>query len=147
MLTIAHSHLGICEATGHNDGPEVERFQRATGNAKGSHWCSSHCVSCFQEARIPLPRFVNGAAKSWFVPPYLLYDGTWLQPDTEPLPGDLFGYIYRGSPLVHHVGMQDSFWGTTSMVYDIEANYGGCVKLVLRPKRSVRAIARYAGPN
>ena len=40
LIEVATKYIGIKEATNHNDGPEVEMFQKAVdGKAQGESWC------------------------------------------------------------------------------------------------------------
>ncbi len=142
-MRIAHSHVGICEATGHDDGPRIEQFQAVTGNYR-TPWCSSHVADCFVEAHQPLPPRVTGKAASWFDRPHVIYAaGQWLNsPAPEGLPGDVFGFN-NGGHEVHHVSLEASAWGVTATVYSLEGNYSNCVTLFMRPKRSIAVVARH----
>lgn len=143
-MAVAQSYVGVCEATGHNDGVQVGKFQAVTGNRGGEFWCASFCAACYVEAGLPLPAGVNGAARSFFAPRTRIYEnGKLRNPSVEPLPGDNVGYIYPGSPDVHHVGFEKGPWGRTATVYTLEGNVANCVKVLIRPKRSIAVIARH----
>jgi hypothetical protein len=61
------SQLGVTEATGRNDGPQVEAYQRVTGNRRGDAWCASFVAWCYKQ--VGIKRVGNGAAASWFKQP------------------------------------------------------------------------------
>lgn len=50
VLRVAAGKVGVREATGRNDGPEVEAMLRSTGNAKGDPWCASFVYAVAKEA-------------------------------------------------------------------------------------------------
>lgn len=58
------SYIGVTEATGHNDGRQVNQFQAATGNHTGDAWCASFVAYCLNKCGIQ--RIGNGMARSWF---------------------------------------------------------------------------------
>lgn len=51
VIQCALSWVGTTEATGHNDGPEVEMFQQAVdGVAQGEAWCMAFSMFCIGQA-------------------------------------------------------------------------------------------------
>lgn len=73
LATVYTSQIGVKEATGHNDGPQVEAYQKVTGNRKGDAWCASFVSACLKYAKIPGYRNGNGSAASWFKPSHIVY--------------------------------------------------------------------------
>lgn len=67
LAKVYTSQLGVAEATGRNDGAEVEGYQRVTGNKRGSPWCASFVAWCYKQ--VGVKRVGNGAAASWFKTP------------------------------------------------------------------------------
>jgi hypothetical protein len=49
IVARAASLVGIREATGRNDGPEVERIQHRAGGARGEPWCAAFCDVCVED--------------------------------------------------------------------------------------------------
>jgi hypothetical protein len=50
LVTEARKWVGVKEATGHNDGVEVEKFQKAVdGKAQGESWCMAFVQFCLQQ--------------------------------------------------------------------------------------------------
>lgn len=143
-MAVAQSFVGVCEATGKNDGVQVGKFQATTGNRSGEHWCSSFAASCYVLAGLKVPAGVNGSARSFFAPATRIYENSRFRtPGVDGLPGDMVGYIYPGSPLVHHVGFEKGPWGRAATVYTLEGNVSNCVKVLMRPKRSIAVISRH----
>ena len=58
------SYIGVKEATGRNDGKQVNAFQAATGNRTGDAWCASFVAYCLKLVGIKATG--NGMARSWF---------------------------------------------------------------------------------
>lgn len=67
LARVYTSQLGVAEATGRNDGPQVEAYQRVTGNRRGDAWCASFVAWCYKQ--VGVKRVGNGAAASWFKQP------------------------------------------------------------------------------
>lgn len=74
VAKVYQSFVGVTEANGRNDGPQVEAFQRTTGNRKGDPWCASYVASVLKIARIRHWVNGNGAARSWFKSQHLVWD-------------------------------------------------------------------------
>ena len=64
LAKVYTSQLGVAEATGRNDGPQVEAYQRTTGNRRGDAWCASFVKWCYLQIGVKAKG--NGAAASWF---------------------------------------------------------------------------------
>ncbi|MFN0257616.1 C40 family peptidase [Pedobacter ureilyticus] len=56
LLEIAKSQIGVREASGNNDGYEVETYLAYTGNKKGEPWCASFVSWVFGKAGYTAPR-------------------------------------------------------------------------------------------
>ena len=64
LAKIYCSYVGVTEATGHNDGVQVNQFQKATGNHTGDSWCASFVAFCLK--LLGINNIGNGMARSWF---------------------------------------------------------------------------------
>lgn len=64
LAKIYRSYIGTVEATGKNDGKQVNQFQAATGNKTGDAWCASFVAFCLKKIGITITG--NGMAASWF---------------------------------------------------------------------------------
>ena len=151
------------EATGRNDGPQVEAYLREIGLPKGYEWCSAFCVWSFRQAGLHVPSY--GRARSWFTAERTIHRADWLrqpeslgqghlrrrhEPHQLPRAGDLVGYRFRGSAHINHVGFLDSEWGAGASVTTVEGNTnqagsrtGNGVWRNIRHKRMLYAVARY----
>lgn len=103
VLSAAMEYVGVREATGHNDGREVEYFQHMTGTSKGTSWCGSFVFTAFVEGGV----MVRGGGRAFAWSP------TWHPPERQvwtskrglnprfqgkglkqPMPGDVAGLYY-----------------------------------------------------
>lgn len=50
VIGVAKSQLGIKELTGHNDGPEIKKYQENQVGLAGQPWCASFVSWCYKEA-------------------------------------------------------------------------------------------------
>ena len=64
LLKGSAARLGIREATGRNDGPEVEAAQRAAGARKGDPWCGCEQYVEQKLCGLPAPAW-SAAAANW----------------------------------------------------------------------------------
>lgn len=67
VLAWSNAHLNVREATGRNDGPEVEAFLRVTGNRKGDPWCGAYQAAGNKACGLPIPAGAGGA-RNWTLP-------------------------------------------------------------------------------
>lgn len=103
--TWAYTQLYVREATGNNDGPEVERYQRVTGNHRGEAWCGSFQAACQQACGLPWPASAGGA-RFWFLPTNrrtFFLRGQRGTLDSLKV-GDKVGFIYSAGR-VGHIGL------------------------------------------
>lgn len=99
-LAIAVSYIGVKE-TGHNSGPEVDRFLASVGLDPGFAWCASFVFFCFREAAQQLG-LVNPVPRTGGV----LKMGRMTEPicrATNPAPG--YVYILDHGGGVGHAGI------------------------------------------
>lgn len=72
LSTVFCSYIGVKEATGKNDGKQVNAFQASTGNKTGDAWCASFVAYCLK--LVGIKRIGTGAARSWFNKQHTVYD-------------------------------------------------------------------------
>lgn len=64
-LDIAISYIGIKEATGHNDGAEIEHIIKHGGGAKGASYCGYFVKFCLDSAGAKTPIRRGGMARMY----------------------------------------------------------------------------------
>ena len=161
LRTIYTSYIGVREATGRNDGPQVEMFLQHVGLRKGEPWCAAFVSYCLHKAgRASAP--YSGWSPAFFPERYRI------RRDTTLLPGDVFGIYYQNLRRIAHVGFVDTvlyihirqgtnpkqpvryFAPNTDFIPTVEGNTnnngsreGIGVFRKLRPIKTLRYISRY----
>jgi len=94
------SQIGVREATGKNDGPEVEMYLQTVGLKKGYAWCSAFVKWSLEEAEIP--NKINAWSPTAENRNNLVYQSRkFIQ---EPKPGDVFTIYYPRLKRIGHTG-------------------------------------------
>lgn len=127
------SQIGVHEATGHNDGPEVEKYLRYTHLGPGNSWCAAFVNWSLHEAGLKNPG--NAWAPALF-PKKRLVAGL-------PQPGDIFGIYFTNLKRIGHCGFVESWDGTWCTT--VEGNTTNPIRAgpgegVYRKKRLVKTI-------
>ncbi|NML67589.1 hypothetical protein HHL22_20505 [Hymenobacter sp. RP-2-7] len=111
------ARLGVREASGRNDGPAVAAIIKAGGGvpAQRPEWCGFTQAANQRAHGLPIPAAgMQGAARCWFTDA----TGKVLLPRTfyhvgrrgvldSIQPGDLVGFAWRPSVIIHHVTRAD----------------------------------------
>lgn len=116
VLAVARGALGWREATGRNDGPEIERILASTGNRRGEPYCAAFVYFCGLTAGYPklYPR------SAWS--PDMAQAPTWTRArgGREPQGADAFGIFFPAKGRVAHTGLIESNRGAVFVT--IEGN-------------------------
>ncbi len=97
------AHLNVREATGRNDGPEIDAWLRLVGSPRYSPWCGATQGQCQHDCRLPLPA-AAGAAKSWAVPARTYYVRAVRGSLDSLRPGHVVMFYYANLGRIGHVG-------------------------------------------
>lgn len=138
-IDTARSYIGVREATGRNDGAEVERFLRHIGLGKGYAWCGAFVCYCLHYGG------ANNAPRTGWAPSIVSRGGGGRVVGFDSLAGgDVFGIYYKKKGRVGHVGFIDSVPPGVSYVITVEGNTnaGGAREGdgVYRRRRNKRAL-------
>ncbi|TCC94602.1 peptidoglycan-binding protein [Pedobacter frigiditerrae] len=135
ILAIAQSQLGVHEATGNNDGIQVEKYLRYTGNKKGEPWCASFVSWVYGQAGYVQPK------TAWSPGLFPLARQT-----LKPQPADVFGIYFAALGRIAHCGLVEKKQG--NWLYTIEGNTNVVGSRegdgVYRKLRHLRTIKVYA---
>lgn len=116
VLAAAQSAVGWQEATGRNDGPQIERILAGTGNRRGDPYCAAFVYWSGLTAGFPklYPR------SAWS--PDMVAAPTWTRArgGREPQPADTFGIYFPAKGRVAHTGLIEQNRG--SVFVTIEGN-------------------------
>jgi hypothetical protein len=112
----------VREATGHNDGRDVQKFLAAVGLRGNYPWCGAFVAWCCRQVGVPIPTGA-GAARAFFRDPNRI---VWKLGRTirAVLPGDICGFRWTGKPYEDHVGIVE-IWGTSPLAATLEGNTSG----------------------
>ncbi|MGI4870687.1 MAG: hypothetical protein ACRYFX_05845 [Janthinobacterium lividum] len=90
---------------GYNRGPEVESYQRTTGNHAGEEWCGSFQATANARCALPFPAAAGGA-RYWFLLSSLrtfFVQGVRGSVDNVQ-PGDRVGFYNPAARRIGHIG-------------------------------------------
>lgn len=129
--------LYVREATGNNDGVEVERYLKSVGLPKGYSWCAAYAHYNLAQYKVPVPKSARAAN----------YHNSKLKPNVAK-PGDVFTLYYSNLGRVGHVGFIVE--NTHGYYRTNEGNTGGGgvregdgVKSYLRAKQIIYSVNNY----
>jgi hypothetical protein len=138
------SFLGVREATGHNDGKDVELFLKTVHSQKGSAWCAAFVCYVLHSCEVENP--MSAWSPALFTR-NVIYKRGGLNNKT-PCSGDVFGLYFTNLKRVAHVGFVDKW--TNQFVITVEGNTneagsreGDGVYRKRRPIRTIYIVSDY----
>lgn len=144
IATAAADYVGVREATGHNDGPEVEYFLAQTGLPSRAKWCGAFAYTAHVEAGLRPPGAPSAYAWSptWFSTP------SRLVAVDQCAPGDVMGIHFPSLGRIAHIGVVESRSGSTITTIegntnDVNSREGDGVYRKYRKAGTVKATARW----
>ena len=112
-------YIGVREATGKNDGKQVEKFLKNVGLGPGFPWCAAFVKTCLIEAGIKSANAINGMALSCHNGKNIVFFKSKKVKDVQP--GDVFTLYYAHLKRIGHTGFVDH--QVNSSVYEsVEGN-------------------------
>lgn len=139
------SQVGIKEATGANDGLEVERYLSNVGLSKGQPWCAAFVSWCLSEAGINNPK--SGWSPAYFTNKTTIYIRGG-NSNNRPQMGDVIGIYFNSLERIAHVGFVHT-WGA-SWVVSVEGNTnddgsreGDRVAIKRRPVKTIYKVSSF----
>jgi hypothetical protein len=135
LLQIATLQVGIREASGKNDGKNVEQYLQSVGLKKGDPWCAAFVSWVFQQAGYKKPR------TGWCP---ALFNAKVNQSKAEP--GAVFGIWFPDLHRIAHVGLVEKVEGKWLISIEGNTNLPGAREGdgVYRKRRPLRLIYRLA---
>ena len=139
------SQIGINEATGNNDGPEVEMYLRVVKQQPGAPWCAAFVSWTYTVNGVVNPK--SAWSPSYFPVNRVIYtrDGATI---AIPMPGDVFGIYYASKGRIAHVGFIHEW--SSRIVITVEGNTndegsreGTMVARKRRATRTIYKVSRY----
>ena len=139
------SQLHVREATGNNDGTDVEKYLASTGLPKGNPWCAAFVHWCFEQVHIP--NKVTAWSPSAENKDNIIFK--MRQFKEEPQTGDVVTFYYSSLGRIGHTGFYNR--RISDVAYEsVEGNTNGAgsrdgngVYRKIRPFNSTYSISRW----
>lgn len=103
LVSVAESQVGVKEATGKNDGKEVEQYLQSVNLGKGYAWCAAFMTWCHNKAGIDNPK--SAWSPDWFKTNVVYQRNKPTIAAFKSKPGQVFGLYYEKLGRIGHVGM------------------------------------------
>lgn len=146
LVQVAYmSQVGVREATGKNDGKDVEKYLHSVGLPKGNAWCAAFVKWCFDQAG------VKTTITAWSPTAHNRANIVMSQgvERKQPQPSDVFCIYFPNLKRIGHTGFIDKKFGHNSY-QTVEGNTnnagsreGDGVYVKIRPKSSIYSITRW----
>jgi hypothetical protein len=135
IIKIASSQIGTYEATGHNDGWQVEAYLKVTKLPKGNPWCAAFISWVFAQAGLEQPRTAWSPA---------LFPNA--RSTLQPKPADLLGIYSTRLKRIAHAGLVERRHDQWIISIEGNTNVDGGREGdgVYRKWRHVKTIAKFA---
>lgn len=105
LLKSSAARLGVREATGRNDGPEVEAAQRVAGARRGDPWCGCEQYVEQKQCGLPTPAWPAAAANWTLISSFRTYYIRGRRGIVDSIQvGDQVTFYYANLGRVGHVG-------------------------------------------
>jgi hypothetical protein len=156
VLQWSVQQLNVRELTGHNDGPIIGVWLRATGNKEGDSWCGAYQAAGQRSCGLPYPAGAAGSY-NWFKDPKRTYYRQGLRGTVDSLrPGHQVGFYYANLGRIGHIGRAVAAGrpirkGRPARGWYVNAGNtgagggrdGGGVRVVFYPSASIYAAANW----
>lgn len=135
ILNIARSQLGVREATGKNDGPEVAAYLKVTGLKEGQPWCAAFVSWVFAKAGYAQP------LTAWSPSLFPIHRQTKII-----RPAHVFGVYFKALNRIAHAGLVEEQQGNWIVTIEGNSNASGSREGdgVYRKRRHIKTIKVYA---
>lgn len=157
VVQAASHYDGVREATGRNDGTEVERILGTTGLPKGNAWCGAFVFAVMRDAGVGLPG--GDRAYAWAPTWHPAARRVWTRSagtnkgfvgagPKAPMPGDVFGLHYPKLGRIGHVGIVEQ-WAPIVVTWEGNTNDAGSregdgVYRKRRSRETIHCVSRWA---
>jgi hypothetical protein len=148
LVELEQSQVGVKEATGNNDGKEVEMYLRSVGLKKGNAYCAAGQAWSHIQLNIPNPE--SGYSPNWFRTNVVYWKNAPRVTEFKSRPGQVCGFWVDFKGRIGHVGMIKAEWKNYYETVEFNTNGSGSdegqgVHNLLRKKYSVYAISDFVG--
>jgi hypothetical protein len=125
LIAHALTYVGIQEATGNNDGKEIERFQKVVGIPKRSAYCTAYVSTMFYDMNIPAP--LTGWSPGMFTGNVIYQRSVDWRKNIYFPPGSVSGFYYQSKGRVAHSFFNQYWKGDKYMTIQANTSPTGAV--------------------
>jgi hypothetical protein len=149
IIIVAKSQVGIREATGHNDGKEILKFQQAVGLKKGDAYCVAAIAWCHDQVDVPHP--YSGYSPDWFKANVVYRKGEVRSEPFHSRPGQVGGIYIQSKGRIGHGVLIDQETPNHYQVISFNSTLKGSVDegegviYTIYRKETINVIADYVG--
>ena len=124
VAIVYKAQVGVREATGKNDGPQVKAYLASVGLAEGHNWCAAVLYYCFQSSGIvSVPK--SGWSPSWFPRNKTIYRRGEVYKTLNWPKSSVFGIYFPRMGRIAHVGFVDTVINNRVVTYEGNTNAQG----------------------
>lgn len=133
-VQIALSHVGMREATGHNDGTFVDTLEKKFG-MKGEPWCAMYATECMLEAagKLGIKTVLHKSPSSTEIFSQAKQKGLLLKSPIAYCIGLLRGSGGSAGKDHHHTFLVVSVDAKAGVVHSVDGNWGNAVTKTTHP--------------
>ena len=141
LIETAQSQIGVREATGHNDGVQVELYLEVSNLKRGNPWCAAFVAWCFKQCSIAAP--ISAYCPDWFKKNVVYKRGvTKSFAECNVRKGDVFGIYFPELKRIAHEGLIESIHN--DYITTVEGNTNDMLSRegdgVYRKRRQIRQV-------
>jgi hypothetical protein len=150
VVQTAMTQIEVREATGNNDGSQVEKYLSGVNLKKGYPWCAAFCAWCYQQCGLPHPS--SGYCPDWFKTKSNVITQREIKLAINkrmPLQGKVFGLFFPNKNRIAHVGIIDKVDGDYIITIEGNTNQTGSREGdgVYRKRRLISQIHSIVSPT
>lgn len=140
------TQLGVREATGHNDGAQVEAYLKTVHLKAGAPWCAAFVNWVLLQCGTP--HAGSGWSPDWFPAHRIIWhhNGVVEGSSTSPQPGDVLGVYFEGKGRIAHVGFIEVWRGRSAQTVEGNTNAAGSREGIM-VDRKIRLTAQLTVAN
>lgn len=126
VVTSYTQEIGVTEATGNNDGEDVEKYLISTNLGRGYAWCAAFVN--WNLAQCSATHNNSAWCPDWFPRHRIVWmnnPGVGFYPGTLPQKGDVFGIYFPAKNRIAHVGFIHEWKGNSVVTVEGNTNAAG----------------------
>jgi len=114
--------VGVMEATGNNDGDQVEAYLASVGLGSGYPWCAAFVAWVLYEAKVE--HNITAWSPTCCPDDRMIWSRAGGRSSRDPISGDIFGIYYTSKKRIGHTGFIEA-WEDGTHCITVEGNTDG----------------------